>query len=136
MKFSTKSRYGLRVMMDLAQCGSQDFVALKDLAASREISVKYLEQIMAQLCKAGFVHSVRGPAGGYKLAREPKDYTAGEIIRLFEGKLAPINCLEDDRNLCPRLGECTVVHFWEGLYSAVNDYVNSVTLADLVGKKA
>ncbi len=132
MKISTKGRYALRLMMDLAcQPGSAP-VSLKDVAARQEISLKYLEQIVGLLGRAGFVHSARGPQGGYRLARAPEGYTVGEILRLTEGNLAPVSCLEDPENRCERCSQCGTVDFWSGLYAAINQYIDRFTLADLV----
>lgn len=102
MKISTKGRYALRMMVDIAQQGRECPVALREIAQRQGISVKYLEQIAAVLTRAGYLKSVRGAQGGYILTREPKEYTAGEILRLTEGNLAPVECLEAEKNLCPR----------------------------------
>ena len=132
MKISTKGRYALRLMMDLAERPGSAPVALKDVAERQEISLKYLEQIVGLLSKAGFVHSVRGPQGGYRLARKPEGYTVGEILRLTEGNLAPVACLEDTENRCERCDQCGTLDFWSGLYAAINQYIDRFTLADLV----
>lgn len=132
MKISTKGRYALRLMIDLACRPSSAPVSLKDVAARQDISLKYLEQIVGLLSKAGFVHSARGPQGGYRLARAPEKYTVGEILRLTEGNLAPVACLEDPENLCERRGQCGTVDFWSGLYTVINQYIDRFTLADLV----
>lgn len=131
MRVSTKGRYALRLMVDLALHSGGEYIALKDISARQEVSVKYLEQIVALLGKAGFLKSVRGPCGGYRLARAPEDYTAGEILRLTEGSLAPVPCLDDKPNRCPRYARCSTISFWEGLEQAVGRYLDSVTLADL-----
>lgn len=131
MKVSTKGRYALRLMIDLAQRDGGVPVSLRDIAARQDISDKYLEQIAAQLCRAGLVKSVRGPAGGYRLAREPGAYTAGDILRVTEGGLAPVACVEDEPNRCPRSDRCTTLAFWQGLARAIDAYVDGVTLADL-----
>lgn len=132
MRISTKGRYALRLMIDLAcQPGSAP-VSLKDVAARQDISLKYLEQIVGLLGRAGFVHSVRGPQGGYRLARAPEKYTVGEILRLTEGNLAPVACLEDPENRCERCSHCGTVDFWTGLYTVINQYIDRFTLADLV----
>lgn len=133
MKISTKGRYALRLMLDLAKHNTGNFIALKDISARQEISVKYLEQIVTQLSRAGFLKSTRGPQGGYKLTKDPAEYTVGMILRITEGCLAPIACLEDEPNQCPRFGECETVDFWQGLYRVINEYVDSVTLQDLLG---
>lgn len=131
MKISTKGRYALRLMIDLAEHDEDGFVSLKDIAQRQEISVKYLEQIVTILCKIGFLKSLRGSQGGYKLAKAPKDYTVGDILRITEGELAPVACLEDEKNQCQRYSKCQTIDFWQGLYDTVNKYVDSVTLADL-----
>lgn len=135
MKISTKGRYALRFMMDLAIYGEGKYLPLKDISARQEISLKYLEQIVAQFSKLGFLDSVRGPQGGYRLARDAKDYTVGDILRCSEGSLAPIACLSHSVNTCPRQTECGTLPFWTGLYQVVTEYVDSVTLADLVEQK-
>lgn len=135
MKISTKGRYALRVMLDIAQYGENENVSLKEISAREGISVKYLEQIVAQLGKLGLLKSVRGPLGGYRLARLPKEYTVGEILRVTEGSLAPVACLDSDRNECERYLECPTIKVWEGLYEVINKYVDSITLEDLLEKQ-
>lgn len=132
MKISTKGRYALRLMLDLALNDTGETIRIKDIAARQEISEKYLEQIIAVLNKAGYVKSVRGPQGGYRLARKPKDYTVGMILRLTEGSLAPVACLDDDPNECNRQEDCVTIYIWEKLYAAINSVVDGFTLADLV----
>ena len=132
MKISTKGRYALHLMTDVAVHGGEEFVSLKDVAARQGISMKYLEQIAGLLCKAGFLRSGRGALGGYRLARTPESYTLGSILRLTEGNLAPVACLEAEENTCERCGVCPTLDFWTGLYAAVNAYVDRFTLADLV----
>lgn len=132
MKISTKGRYALRLMLDLAINNTGEPVRIKDIASRQEISDKYLEQIISGLNKAGYVRSLRGPQGGYKLAREPKEYTVGMILRLTEGSLAPVACLEDEVNECSRQDECATLILWEKLYDAIKDVVDGYTLADLV----
>ncbi|RHP35404.1 RrF2 family transcriptional regulator [Lachnotalea sp. AF33-28] len=131
MKISTKGRYALRLMLDLALCPSGEYIKVKDIAARQEISDKYLEQIIAVLGKAGYVKSVRGASGGYRLTRSPADYTVGMILRLTEGSLAPVACLEDEVNQCPRFQQCATVEVWKRLQQAVNSVVDTMTLADL-----
>jgi Rrf2 family protein len=132
MKISTKGRYALRLMIDLAENNIGQFIVLKDISSRQEISIKYLEQIVTQLSKAGFLKSVRGPQGGYKLAKDPKEYTVGEILRVTEGSLSPISCLDDISNQCTRFKECATIDFWLGLDKTINDYVDRFTLSDLV----
>ena len=131
MKISTKGRYALRLMLDLALCPSGEYIKVKDIAARQEISDKYLEQIIAVLGKAGYVKSVRGASGGYRLTRSPADYTVGMILRLTEGSRAPVACLEDEVNQCPRFQQCATVEVWKRLQQAVNSVVDTMTLADL-----
>ncbi|MBP0954050.1 MAG: Rrf2 family transcriptional regulator [Oscillospiraceae bacterium] len=134
MKISTKGRYALRFMVDLAMCPPGQKVSLKDIASRQEISIKYLEQIVSVLTKAGYVTSVRGNNGGYTLARPPKEYTVGMILRLTEGSLAPVSCLEGDVNTCPRAETCITLEVWEKLNDAISDVVDNITLADLAEK--
>ncbi len=131
MKISTKGRYALRMMLDLALHNTGEYISLKDISQRQGITVKYLEQIVTVLSKAGFVHSQRGNNGGYRLARKPEDYTAGDILRVMEGNLQPIACLEADQNDCARSAYCSVLPFWQGLGKVINDYIDSVTLEDL-----
>ncbi len=132
MKISTKGRYALRLMVDLARADDREFVSLRGIASRQEISMKYLEQIVSQLTKAGQVQSVRGPQGGYRLTRAPAQYTVGEILRVTEGSIAPVSCLETSVNECPRVDECETLPVWEGLYDVIQKYVDSITLQDVV----
>ena len=132
MKISTKGRYALRLMIDLARQPGDEPVSLKDVAERQSISLKYLEQIVGLLSKAGLVRSARGPQGGYRLTRKPTEYTVGDILRLTEGNLAPVACLEDPENRCERRSQCATVDFWSGLYAVINRYIDQFTLADLV----
>ena len=132
MKISTKGRYALRTMLDLAVHEKGGLTPLREISTRQGITIKYLEQVMNLLNKAGFVRSVRGAGGGYRLAKEPSEYTIGDILRVAEGSLAPVSCLEDEVNLCPRNADCMTVDFWEGLADAINNYVDSFTLEDLL----
>ncbi|MCI2105218.1 MAG: Rrf2 family transcriptional regulator [Intestinimonas sp.] len=132
MKITTKGRYALRVMIDLAIHDRGKYIPLRDISARQGITVKYLEQIIPSLSRAGYLRSSRGNSGGYRLTRRPTEYTAGEILRTMEGNLAPVACLEDDENQCPRCGDCATLSFWEGLDEVIRQYVDSVTLQDLV----
>ena len=132
MKISTKGRYALRLMTDVAAHDETGYVSLKDVAARQNISPKYLEQIAGLLAKAGMLRSGRGAQGGYRLAKEPESYTVGSILRLTEGGLAPVACLAGEENRCERWGECQTLDFWTGLYAVVNDYIDHYTLADLL----
>lgn len=131
MRMSTKGRYALRLMTDLARNSAGNLVSLKDISARQEISVKYLEQIVASLCKAGLLKSNRGAQGGYRLSRPPEEYTAGMILRATEGSLFPVSCLEDTPNQCPRSKNCSVLVFWQGLSDVMSHYVDGVRLSDL-----
>lgn len=119
-------------MIDLAQHDSREFIALKDISERQGISIKYLEQITSLLSKFGLLQSVRGPQGGYKLVKRPEEYTVGEILRITEGDLSPVACLAQKVNTCPRKGECATLKLWEGLSAAINEYLDSKTLEDLV----
>lgn len=132
MKISTKGRYALRTMLELAKNQGNKPLPVKEISARQDISDKYLEQIIAVLNKAGYVKSVRGPQGGYILVKEPKDYTVGMILRLTEGSLAPVECLEYEKNTCPRKDSCVTVKVWEKIDSAVKDVVDNITLEDLL----
>ena len=132
MKISTKGRYALRLMLDLAVNMDGQPVRVKEISARQEISDKYLEQIISVLTKGGFVISTRGPQGGYRLARKPKDYTVGAVLRLIEGKLCPVACLETEKNMCERKNNCMTLPLWEKLDEAINNIVDNVTLQDLI----
>ncbi len=135
MKISTKGRYAVRLMLDLAQNDIGGCVKVKDIAARQGISEKYLEQIIAILNKAGFVKSVRGAQGGYRLAKDPKEYTVGMILRLTEGSLAPVACLEENYGECRRCDTCETLSVWRELQEAINQVVDGVTVADLLDKR-
>lgn len=131
MKISTKGRYALRLMLDLALRDSGEPIRLKDVAHRQGISEKYLEQIISVLNKAGFVRSVRGPQGGYVLARAPGEYTAGMILRLTEGSLAPVECVERGKGVCDRENGCATQILWKRVDEAISSVVDHVTLEDL-----
>ena len=130
MKISSRGRYALRLMVELARSDSSVWVALSDISSNQDISVKYLEQIVPSLVKSGLVLSSRGPQGGYKLAKDAENYTTGEILRTVVGSLAPVDCLESEEG-CVRRQHCSTIKFWAGLNNAINKYVDSVTLSDL-----
>ena len=130
MRISTKGRYALRVMIDLAVNDKGNYVSLKDISNRQEVSLKYLEQIMAMLNKAGYVKSVRGNNGGYRLAKLPEEYKVGDILRKTEGDLAPIACVNGEE--CGKRENCKTFKFWQGLDNVINEYVDSKTLADLI----
>lgn len=132
MKITSKGRNALKLMIDLAEHNSGGWITIKDISERQGVSVKYLEQIVMHLNKSGLLKSSRGSQGGYMLARPPEKYTAGDILRAVEGSLAPVTCVEPDVNPCERYSICPTVRFWEGLNDAINQYVDSVTLQDLV----
>ena len=132
---STKGRYALRLMIDVAAYSNGNVVSLKDVSKRQGISIKYLEQVVSLLVKSGLLLSVRGNNGGYLLTKAPKDYTAGDILRVAEGTLAPIACLQCDPINCDRVSTCSTIDFWKGFYKMITDYVDSVTLEDLATKE-
>lgn len=134
MKISTKGRYALRLMLDLALHNNGECVSIKEISERQGISDKYLEQIITVLNRAGYVRSVRGAMGGYMLSKNPKEYTVGNIIRLMEGNLAPVSCIEDEENRCERAASCVTVEIWEKINEAVNNVIDNITLADLVSR--
>ena len=135
MKISTKGRYALRMMIDLAQNQGDGYVSLKDIANRQEISKKYLEQIVPILHKADFLLSNRGFQGGYRLAKSPQEYTVGAVLRLTEGNLAPVSCLEHSPFGCERGSECPTLPVWQGLAQVINEYLDSITLQDLIDQQ-
>ena len=132
MQISTRGRYALRIMLDLAICGKGELVKVKDIASRQEISEKYMEQIISVLKKAGYVKSIRGAQGGYMLTRKPEEYTVGMILRAAEGSLAPVSCLDEDINHCEHAGRCTTLTIWQQLKDAIDNVVDNTTLADLI----
>lgn len=132
MRISTKGRYAVRLMLDLATNYSGEPIRLKDVAKRQDVSDKYLEQIISTLNKAGYVRSVRGPMGGYSLQRPPEEYTVGMILRLTEGSLAPVECVEDTLPDCNRSESCVTRILWKKLNDAINDVVDHITLEDLL----
>lgn len=131
MLISTKGRYALRVMLELSDHDRDEYVPLSVIAKKQEISEKYLESILVVLSKAGAIDALRGKGGGYRLNRDPKDYTIGGILRLVEGSLAPVTCLDCKPNSCARTVECRTLPLWEKLYALIENYLDGVTLADL-----
>lgn len=132
MKISTKGRYALRLMLDLAYNHTGSFIPIKNVSQRQDISDKYLEQIITQLSRAGLVKSARGAQGGYMLAKAPADYTVGEILRVLEGNLAPVACVDAAQAVCSRADECVTIDVWRQITDAVNKVVDNITLADLV----
>lgn len=134
MKISTKGRYALRMLIDLASHHDEVFVSLKDIAERQDISKKYLEQIVPMLNKDGILRTNRGNRGGYQLAKKPSEISVGTILRSTEGNLAPVTCLEFEPNECPRKEECATLYIWEGLYKVVNEYLDGITLQDIIDR--
>lgn len=132
MLISTKGRYALRVMVDLAEHQSDGFIPLKEIAQRQEISEKYLESIIKLLVKARLLSALRGKGGGYQLTKRPEQYTVGQILRLTENSLAAVSCLEEGAQVCPRAAQCRTLGLWQGLDKVIQDYLGSVTLADLM----
>lgn len=135
MTISTKGRYALRIMMDLASHIGET-VKLKDIAARQELSEKYMEQIIAVLNKAGYVRSTRGAQGGYQLVKAPEAYSVGMILRLTEGSLAPVECLAENALPCDRNGQCATVEIYRRIYDAINQIVDTTSLQDLLDIEA
>lgn len=136
MKISTKGRYALRMMLDLANHCDEGYVALKDIAKRQNISKKYLEQIVPILNRSDILRTNRGYQGGYMLAKAPEEYTVGMILRLTEGNLAPAPCVGEGTAECGRTGDCAMKFVWRGLYDAVNEYLDSVTLRDILNRQS
>ena len=132
MLVSTRGRYALRVMLELAQHGRDCYTALSSIASEQGISGKYLESIISTLARAGLVEGQRGKGGGYRLARKPCDYSVGEILRLAEGSLAPVSCLEAGATPCPKASSCRTLPVWEKLESLICGYLDEVTLTSLL----
>ncbi|MCQ2226213.1 MAG: RrF2 family transcriptional regulator [Paludibacteraceae bacterium] len=136
MMISTKGRYAIRVMLDLAEHNTSDYIRLKDISARQGISQKYLESITATLSKSGLIDGAHGKGGGYRLKRSPEQYTIGEILRLMEGPLAPVACLGCEVNTCENKASCRTLPMWEKLYKMVNDFFDDITIADLAKEGA
>lgn len=136
MMISTRGRYALRMMLDLAEHQGNGYVALKDIAQRQEISKKYLEQIIPTLNRFELLQTTRGYQGGYRLSRRPQEYTLGDILRATEGSLAPVTCLESDHNTCVRQADCATLPVWRGLDKVINEYLDSITLQDILDQQA
>ena len=132
MLVSTKGRYALRIMLDLAQNSTGEYVVLMDVANRQDISEKYLESIVASLSKAGLLTGLRGRGGGYRLSKSPGEYTIGEILRATEGPLVPVSCLKTAENECPRSADCLTLPLWQEVDRRLGSYLDSVTLEDLL----
>ena len=135
MKISTKGRYALRLMLDLAEHRNNGFTALKDVAERQNISKKYLEQIIPMLNTPEILQTNRGFQGGYRLTQTPEHYTVGMILRLTEGSLAPVACLTQSPNTCERAEQCATLFVWEGLNKVITEYLDSITLQDILDRQ-
>ena len=135
MKISTKGRYALRMMLDLAQNQGDGYVALRDIAVRQEISKKYLEQIIPLLNRAGLLQTTRGVQGGYRLTRRPEEYTVLDILEVTETGLAAVACLEKDAAQCPRCADCMTLPVWQGLDKIIRDYLGGITLQDVLDRR-
>lgn len=134
MKISTRGRYSFRMMIDLAQHYNEGFVALKDISARQNISKKYLEQIIPFLNRSNLLNANKGHMGGYQLAKAPSEITVREILESAEGSLAPVSCMENFPNLCEKCGSCLTLPVYEGLYHVILNYLDSITLQDVIDK--
>ena len=134
MMISTKGRYALRFLADVAEHQGDGFVPLKDVAVRQKISEKYLEIVVKELVKGGLLTALRGKGGGYRLSRSPEEYNVRSILELMEGPLAPVACLESGRNACPRKNICRTLPLWQGLDKVIADYLSQFTLLSLYGK--
>ncbi len=135
MRVSTKGRYALRMFIDLAEHCNNGYISLKEIADRQEVSKKYLEQIIPIVNRSDVLKANRGSQGGYMLARPPEKYTVGEILRLTEGSLAPVSCVEQDPIECPRAADCATLPVWQGLARVINEYLDGITLQDLVDRR-
>lgn len=132
MMISTKGRYALRVMIDLAEHYNGEYIPIKDVVKRQQVSHKYIERIMTMLSKADFVEAVHGKGGGYRLNRSPDEYVVGDILRLTEGSLAPVACLECDAAECERADSCRTLPMWKALDSKITEFFDGITIADLM----
>ena len=132
MLISTRGRYALRVLIDMAEHSGKDYIKLKDVAERQEISEKYLESIVKQLVTGHIIVGLRGKGGGYRLSKAPDEIVVGDIMRLMEGGLAPVACLENESFNCPRMGMCRTLNFWRGLDDVIHKYIDSYTIADFM----
>lgn len=132
MKISTKGRYAIRVMLDLAEHNTGEYIPLNDIARRQEISEKYLESIVSVLVKNDMLTALRGKGGGYKLVKEPGEYTVASILRVTEGSFAPVACLEHQPNRCERVAFCKTLKMWQGLQKLIEDYFENITILDLL----
>ena len=135
MKISTKGRYALRMLIDLAEHSADGYIALKDIAERQNVSKKYLEQIVPVFNRADILRTNRGYQGGYKLAKAADSYTVGQVLRLTEGSLAPVACLEHSPIECERCDDCSTLPVWQGLEAVINEYLDGITLQDIIDSK-
>ena len=136
MKISTKGRYALRFMIDLAENGGDNFISLNDVSERQGISKKYLEQIVPSLNSAGYLVTGRGFQGGYKLANRPSYYSVADILKVTEGSLAPVSCLETRENECERARGCDTLYIWEGLMEVIENYLDKISIQDIINRKS
>jgi Rrf2 family protein len=136
MKISTKGRYLLRMLVDLTEHKNEGYVSLKDISLRQGISKKYLEQIVILLGRSGILHTSRGNKGGYMLAKEPDKYTVSQILKITEGDLFPVSCLADEPNRCSRKGDCKTLWVWHGLGKKINEYLDGITLQNIIDSYA
>ena len=132
MLVSTRGRYALRILIDMAEHQTGEYIPLKEVAQRQDISEKYLESIVKTLVKAGILVGLRGKGGGYRLYGAPDQVTVGHVLRLTEGSLAPVSCLEEGAPLCGRMADCRTLHMWQGLGETIRQYLDSYTIADLM----
>ena len=132
MLISSKGRYALRVMLDLAENSKGQYIPLKDITVRQNISQKYLESIMVMLSKKGFVEAMHGKGGGYRLSKKPADYKIGDILRLTEGTLSPVMCLEENAKPCDRMATCQTLPLWTGLNKVISEYLDNISLEDIL----
>ena len=135
MKISTRGRYALRMLVDIAENQDVGYVSLKDISERQGISKKYLEQIVSLLNSAGMLKAGRGYQGGYRLSKDINDYTVADVLRVTEGSLAPVSCLEGDVNICERMGGCDTLFVWQGLMETIENYLERITLRDILSRK-
>ncbi len=135
MMISTRGRYALRVLIDLAEHNTESYIPMKDVAERQELSLKYLERILPVLTKSKLITGIHGKGGGYRLCRAPDEYSVGEILRLTEGGLAPISCLENNAEPCRRVSECRTIEMWKKFFDMTNEFFDGITIADLMRKQ-